>query len=475
MKYLFYKHHKSLLILILLAGLAFPARAQQLRTSYFMDKSIARLSMNPAFQPARGYVNIPVIGSIGASYNSNGLALEDIFFPKDGELVTFLDGSVHSDDFLKNLKDNNQFNIDFYTSIISTGWFSGRAFWTVDFALKATTTFSAPKTLFEFMKKGTGKEGSSYDMSDININLNSYAELAIGYSRPWNDKLMVGGKLKFLFGAANAEASIDHLQAELYNDAWTIRSYGKMNASFKGLSITNNTDNQGREYIDDFDVDSPGLGGFGAAIDLGATYKLLDNLTLSAALTDLGLIYWNAANSIGGEIKGEEFRFEGFDLAIGENDDHIPSMSDQFDDLKDDITNLYHFKETSGKSRTTWLRATLNIGGEYAILDNKISFGLLSSTRFYNPKAYTELTVSGNFRPCNWFAATLSYSCIHSDFQTFGFGLNFSPCWINFFLGSDYMVTKVTPQYVPISSSALNLHFGLAIPLARKKVQGEKE
>lgn len=473
MKYIHYNSYKCLLAVILLAGLAFPARAQQLRTSYFMDKSIVRLSMNPAFQPARGYVNIPVIGALGVSYSSNGLALEDIFYPKNGELVTFLDGSVNSDEFLKNLNDNNQFNLDFNTSIISTGWFSGKAFWTVDLSMKGMANISAPKTLFEFMKKGTGKEGEYYDISDININLNSYAELAIGYSRPWNDKLMVGGKFKLLLGAANAEASIDHLHAELYDNAWKIRSYGKLQASMKGLSLTEKTDDRGREYIEDFDVDSPGLGGFGAAIDLGASYKLMDNLTLSAALTDLGFIHWGSSNSVGGEINGEEFLFEGFDLAIGDDDKDVPSMSDQFEDLKDDITNLYHFKQVSGESRSTMLRATLNVGGEYAILNDKISFGLLSSTRFYKPKAYTELTVSANFRPIDWFSASLSYSCIHSDFKTFGLALNMSPGWINFFIGSDYMITKVTPQCIPISSSALNLHFGLAIPLARKRVMME--
>ena len=79
--------------------------------------------------------------------------------------------------------------------------------------------------------------------------------------------------------------------------------------------------------------------------------------------------------------------------------------------------------------------------------------------------ANTELTLSGNYRPVKWFEATLSYSFIHSKFKTYGIALNFSPSWINFFIGSDYMLTKVTPQCLPVSGNAMNLYMGVSVPL----------
>lgn len=464
MKYIYFKYT---LILLIAASFTLSAKAQQLRTSYFMDKSIVRTSLNPAFRPERGYVSIPVVGSLGATYTSNGVAVNDLFYPKGGKLVTFLDGSVETNAFLKRLKKNNQFNVDFNTSILSAGWYAGKGFWSADISVKGNTSVRIPKTLFDFMKKGTGLEGETYDIRNINAYIDSYIEAAVGYSRPINKRLTVGGKFKLLLGAANMDASIDHLHAEMYDTSWKITSTGKLNATMKGLSPTMETDNKGKEYINDFDFDTPGIGGFGTAVDLGASYKLLDNLTVSAALLDLGFINWSAGNTTAGAINGEEFNFNGFDLAIGENKDEIPSMSDQFEDLKDDINNLFHFKETNAKGRTTMLRATLNLGAEYSILQNKLGFGLLSSTRFYRPKAYTEMTVSANYRPLDWLSASLSYSFIHSDFKTFGWALNFSPSWIHFFIGSDYMFTKVTPQYVPISASAMNAYIGISVPLAR--------
>lgn len=139
------------------------------------------------------------------------------------------------------------------------------------------------------------------------------------------------------------------------------------------------------------------------------------------------------------------------------------------DDLTDNLQELFHFSETPSQSRTTMLRSTINLGAEYAVARNRVSFGLLSNTRIYKPKAYTELTASVNYRPTDWFAATVSYSFIHSAFETFGFALNFSPSWINFFIGSDYMFTKVNPQFIPIRASAANLYFGLGVPLGKER------
>ena len=455
---------KNILILFLLGALSVPAGAQQMRTSYFMDKSLVRLSMNPAFRPERGYVSIPVLGSLGASYTSNGLAVDDIFYTKGNKLVTFMDGSVDADGFLKRLKKSNQFNVDFNTSILSAGWFSGKGFWTADISLKGMTSLRVPKTLFEFMKKGTGEFGKVYDISNVNIYADSYVEAAVGYSRPLNERLIIGGKLKFLVGVANIDASIDRLRAELYDDRWKITSSGYLNATMKGLSATMELDSQDKEYINDFEFDTPGVGGFGAAIDLGATYQLLPQLTLSASVLDLGFIRWDGASTISGKAGGD-FDFNGFDLAIGDDNGDVPSMSDQFDKRKDEINDLFHFRETQATSRTRMLRATLNLGAEYSILCHTLGFGLLSSTRFYSPKAYTELTASVNYRPLDWVSASVSYSMVHSSFKTFGWALNFSPSFIHFFVGSDYMFTKVTPQFVPVSANAMNAYIGISIPL----------
>lgn len=454
---------KTILLTIFLLGVN-ALTAQQIRTSYFMDKATVRTSLNPAFRPARGFVGIPGIGSVFASYASNGVALDDLFYPRDGRLVTFMDASVEAGPFLDKLKRNNQINADFSLDVLSAGWFAGSGFWTVGLGVKGSVSGNVPKSLFEFMKLGSGPDGASYDVRDLHVYADSYIDLSVGYSRPINDRLTVGGRYKFLVGAANADMYFDELHAVTGGDLWRITSSGRMAASVKGLTPTFAKDNEGREYIDGFDYDSPGVAGYGSAIDLGASYKILDNLTVSGAVLDLGFISWSRNATTRGVASGS-FDFDGFDLPIGEQDTPGNSVQDQLDDLTDNLQDLFHFTQEESRSRTTMLRSTINLGVEYTLAENRVGFGLLSSTRFFKPKAYTELTLSVNYRPVWWFAGTLSYSFVHSSFKTFGFALNFSPSWINFFIGSDYMFTKVTPQFMPVKAHAANLYFGLSVPI----------
>ena len=456
-------YKRGLCALCLLTTVGMSVSAQQIRTSYFMQSSTARTTMNPAYRPERGYVSIPVLGAVGASYGTNGIAVDNFIYPKNGETVTFMDNSVNTESFLNGLKDENQVNMDFGTQVLSGGWYAGKGFWTVDVSIKGLANIRAPKTLFEFMKKGNGSQ-STYDIRNIRAYAEAYLETGVGYSRPITDKLTVGGKVKLLWGVGSMDATIDQMHAEMGETSWKVTSTGTLQTNMKGLVPEMEEDEQGRDYYNSFDFDSPGLSGFGMGVDLGATYQLTENIMLSAAVLDLGFISWSKGGSTLGKLDGT-FDFNGFDLAIGENNGDIPSMGDQFDAIKEDFENLLHFKKEGESGSTTRLRSTINIGGEYRLLENKLGIGLLSSTRLYSPKAYTELTLSGNYRPVKWFEATLSYSFIHSKFKTYGIALNFSPSWINFFIGSDYMLTKVTPQCLPVSGNAMNLYMGVSVPL----------
>lgn len=112
----------TILSVVLLLVVSNELAAQQLRTSYFMDKSIVRGNMNPALRPERGYVNIPVISGIGMSFNSNALTVDNIFAKKNGKVVTFLDESIAADKFLSTLKARNNLNIDFATNVLGFGF-----------------------------------------------------------------------------------------------------------------------------------------------------------------------------------------------------------------------------------------------------------------------------------------------------------------------------------------------------------------
>ena len=110
------------------------------------------------------------------------------------------------------------------------------------------------------------------------------------------------------------------------------------------------------------------------------------------------------------------------------------------------------------ESRKSRLASTLVLGAEYGFFNNKLAVGVLSTTRFVQPDALTELTLSANYRPKSWFNVALSYSAIQSAGKSFGLGLKLGPI----FLGTDYM-------FLGKNSNSVNGFIGVSIPLNKKK------
>lgn len=451
--------------ILLLSSISGNLRAQTARSLYFIDNAPTRLNLNPALQPMRGYFNIPVIGAFGTSVVSDPLSVDDFLDILD-QKNDFLD----NDELFHKLKNKNQVNFDLTSDIISFGFYAGKGFWTVNIGTKIMVSTSIPKSLFDFARNSDKleqlideftnrpdlsrlpaaleslKEG--YKVKDLRLNIDAFAEVGVGYSRPVNDRLTLGGRMKFLVGIANLDAHINEMsiKPDIPNRSWDVTTRGKMDVSMKGLELTSDA-NEG--YINDMDFDSPGVGGFGAGIDLGATYKVLNRLTVSAAVIDLGFINWSKSSTTTTSV----------------NQSHSYQPGEEGTDIFDyDLLQFETNKESKG--RTTSMRPSLNIGAEYTFLDNKLGVGLLSSTRFQKPEAFSELTVSANYHPRNWFSATLNYSFLHSDFKTLGIGLKLGPV----FLASDYIPTGDLK-----SIRRANAYLGISVPIGKRKGDIEKQ
>ena len=449
-----------IIIFILCLGTLSVAAQQTLHSSYFLKRMPMRHKLNPALINDYGYFSIPMLGNVNIGVQSN-LSLKNFIYPTDdGNLMTFMHQDVSADDFLDKIKNYNSVEMNVDLSVLSFGFFGFKGYNTFDISLRSHTGMYVPEDLFRFMKLGMDNEnGSSYHLRNFTMKTDNYVELALGHAHQINDKLTIGAKLKFLAGIANAQAKINRMDITLSEDKWEIMANGQMDASVLGASLQTKENGEIDDF--DFDIDKPALSGWGLGTDLGATYKLMDNLTLSAAVVDLGFIRWTK-NLRGATRNDESFLFDGFD-EIDINDDS--SIDDQWDDIADQLEDMVRFYETDAPSaRSTSLRTTLNIGAEYSILNDKISFGLLSSTRFSKPKTWTEIVGSANFRPASWF--NVAFTGTLSNYgPNWGWVLNLCPRGFNFFIGTDHMVTRVTPQYIPTKNATVNLNFGLNIPM----------
>ena len=387
--------------------------------------------------------------------------------------------SVSGSKFLDGLRETNRLNADINLAILSAGFKAWGGYNTIGINLRSNTNMTLPRDLFAFMKMGMSKSETHYHMDNLGIQSNNYFEIALGHSRKINDKLDAGAKLKFLLGAANLSMKMNNMDVTLSENKWMIRADGEMNTSLKGLTMPTKAESGKKiekpsqaDLIDwdNIDYDSPGLSGFGMAIDLGATYKVMDGLTVSAALLDFGFMSWS--NTIKSVTGNEPWEFDGFhEIAVDSElgDDDPNSLESQLDAIGKDLEDYasFHRKETDA-TRTAMLGATLNLGAEYALpMYDRLRFGFLSSTRINGRYSWSEGRFSANVAPLKWFDAGINYA-ISTFGSSFGWLLDFHPKGFNFFLGMDHTLGKITPQGIPVNSGNMNISLGMNVTFGAK-------
>ena len=487
------------------------ANAQFLRTSYFMEGTHYRQQLNPALTPTKGYFNLPVIGAVNATVGSTSLGYQDII-----DIIDDGDDFYTKPDFMNRLKDNNKLNVNFSTEILSAGWYKGKNFWSFNIGLRTDIGANLTKNMFTFLNEMETVEenwrNSNYDISGQQLNINAYTEIGLGLSRQINSRLTVGARVKALLGIGNMELKLNRvaMSANLPSDQqinqWSSESYwnsmtpsqaaqaaqelkdkfnnyhanltvgAELKSSFKGLELQ---EEEGKDYVTDFDFDSgkSGIAGYGFGIDLGASYKILDNLTVSASVLDLGFISWSKSSTKIASANPDPIDIKGSTYANMVDPNNPNTVMNAVNQLQNDAQG-YMDRVTNGdvldydmlqlevsdakESRKSRLASTLVLGAEYGFFNNKLAVGVLSTTRFVQPDALTELTFSANYRPKSWFNVALSYSAIQSAGKSFGLGLKLGPL----FVGTDYM-------FLGKNSNSVNGFVGVSIPLGGRKASKE--
>lgn len=475
------RHLKSYFAAILLASTCSVATSAQeaLRSAYFLEGYNYRHELNPAFAPERNYVSFPVLGNLSVGLNSN-VGLSTFLYPMNGQLATFMHPDVSADEFLGKLRNVNHIKENLNLTILSFGFRGFGGYNTFSIGVRENLSLSLPKDLFTFMKLGQDGPTSHYNFKNIGIAGNAIAEVALGHSRQILPQLRVGAKLKILVGGGDFNARISDMDVTLGDEMWSVRANGEVNiAAGNGLKVPTYAES-GKHYSnpddadlidwDGIDYSKFGIGGIGAAIDLGAVYQLHPDLELSASVTDLGFVSWN--NAVHGKTGTASWEFKGFeDVAIDKNSPNYESnkFDQQLENLGNDLEDAVEFHRLSdGGSRTTGIGATVTIGGVYtAPFYRGLKGGLLFTQRIDGIHSWTEGRISANITPVGFFDASINYA-LSTFGSSFGWIINIHPKGFNLFLGSDFQFFKVTPQYIPVGNINANVQLGINFTFGSK-------
>ena len=453
-----------------MAAAILPTSAQELRTSYFMETSNFRHQMNPAlledsyFGLLFSNIHVGMTGNIGAKqfiFDTNGLP----GYTGNYRYTTFMDPNVDAATFLNKLHDKNRFDLYLNYNLFSVGFKAWGGVNLLELNLRSNTNLTLPKGLFEFAK--TVGEKEHYEFGGLGMRTQNYMELALGHSRDINDQWRVGGKLKFLIGAAYADFTADNVTLDMTEDAWRIQSNAQVKASLLKSDVIHEdpskNSSDGRPRVKELDNFGFSLPGFGMALDLGVTYKPIENLTLSAAITDLGFISWK--NTHHASSQGD-YTFDGFDnIYIGGDENNTEDLEDQFDQIGDDLEEMFSVYDDGTKSATQALAATVNVGAEYKLpAYDKLRFGFLYTSRIHGKYSWHQGMLNVGVRPVKWFECNVN-GAVTSTGVTAGGMLSLKAPHFNFYVAADRFFSKMGKQGVPLNSSNGNITFGMTFPL----------
>lgn len=455
--------YASLVALCVMAGLA-TGYAQKANSLYFLSDAPIQTRMNPAMMPRSsgfglGFSNISL-------HVYSDLAFDDVFIPgPNGELRTFLHPDIDKQAFLSDLNDVSSLNTGMNLELFTLGIRVKNSYISLHSGLSMDMGVGVPKDMFSMVMLGMDPNASStrFDLTGFKFNTLLYSKTGVGFSTGIGDLISVGVNVDYLLGLTHMEAGFDALTIDASSSEWRVTSNGYFQvAGPTNLQFAYDEDNRFSGFDENTSLsnilNTPSIGGSGLSFDLGVTVKPLPFLKVSAALTDVGFIKWKK-DAIQRVSSNGTFTYEGMDLSTsnGEGDDEDGNP------LVEELQELVNFtKETVTEGYSSRLTTKLNLGAEAGVLNNKITFGLLSQTGFASSGVYQDLMAAANFKPGKMFQGALTYSLLHGEMSSFGAAINLKLLFINFFLASDYIPLRYG-SIAPLRNSYFNTQFGFNI------------
>ena len=467
---------RILLTISVLVAAVINCGAQNSQSEFFLDNNVYSYRINPALAGEKGFVGI-AIGNIDIALNSN-LGINSFLYPKpSGQgLVTGLNKSISSKEFLSRLKNVNSLNEDFGMSILAFGFWQKEkeVFHNVEINVREMANTSLPKDWFALLKSGSRE--TPYNLSNTNVSGLGFVEIAYGQSRSVNEKISVGGRAKLLLGLANVNTNFNDASLKLNGSELYCGINGELRGAIPFIKFgtkTSQYDPSRKNILDfskmEFDYSNISPAGYGLTFDLGVTYKPLNDLTLSFSVLDLGALGWKY-NTVGKSVAG--YTFTGFALDLsGEG------IQQESQKALDSAMELVEFEKQNGSvTSVEMLPCRLNLGARYRMpFYNRLSVGFLGTYRISRYMPWFDARFGATITPIDWLSLSGNYS-----FSTYGnnFGavLSLNAASINFIFGLDAYSGKVSKlkwdkldvpwlsaMPLPLGAFHYNLRLGITI------------
>jgi hypothetical protein len=469
-----------------------------------------RYFLNPASQPQPNFfVGAPVIGSTYLDLQFGALSFSDFLWndptPGANRVLHPLHPDADFGEFLDNFAKGASLDLDLDMNIFSFGFRVKSMYFTVDMRSRLNSGMSFSGDLLNLLLIGN-EDGRTYNINDMGFFLREHLEVGFGFSTKIGDMFTVGARPKILYGIASISSTQNNVDLFTSHELWDLNSHLELQVAFPGVILP--TDANGAIDFSEGDVafdstlfgedmevsrlidEATGNKGFG--IDLGVHFTPIDELKISASITDLGIIKWR--NYTYSADFDADLEFSGIEINSSTISDLLEGgdESDTTGFGRDILDTLLNSFDVSGNSDffTSGIGTKIYVGASYSLLKS-LDVGLL--TRFYMPQTGLDwdMMLHVDWHPNNFFEISMNYSPFKGGANTFGLGGTFRLGPFTAYLIADYLAARYTKLMVyneerdrnmflgvlPYNQSAFNIRFGMNLVFGwnqKKKLRRDK-
>ena len=412
-------------------------------TLYFMNSIPQVVEANPAIFPRyKTSIGLPVISSVGSVYTNNGFAFGDVISNADGT------SKVDLSKLTSRMTNNNYVQFAAQTDLFRIGLrINPKMYVMASSTLKAYERTMIPLGLVSLAVDGTVPIIGSYSQSSPSVEGSALLVTSMGLGYQVNDRLTIGGRLKYIIGQMNVTTDASSLLVQV-NDVYQITATGSASVRSSGLYNLTKAGYSPADHWSDY------LKNNGWGFDLGATYKATDKLTLGASLTDIGFVTWrNNTYQYTLDPAKATYTFSGIDISKLANN-NTNYLTGQLDSIK----NKFQATELATGSYTTYLPGKLFLSGKYDILDN-LSVGLLFFNEKYKERLSSGVTAAVNKNFGKWVSTYLSYTASNRSYNNIGLGVSFNVAPVQIYFVGDNLFGAATSM---VSNGNLNSYLNNA-------------
>ena len=431
------------------------AWAQPQFSMYRFNASLPQANLlNPAFYPNHKVViGLPVISSVYASADNDGMAFRDMFSYSESDSLQLDTVSI-----FKKLKDTQRIRVNESVQLFYFGLRGEKSYFSFGVHQVFETRFHYPGDIVGWATRGPASqhyEGKPLDLGKFYGRGMAYNKVSLNYTRDITSAFRAGIRFNYLFGVAAGETTDVSGTLTMSTDSVSINT-GNLRVQTAGIDFFDQDGLSARDYVD-YLLKTKNKG---MSWDFGATYTIADNLMLSAAVNDIGYIKWRDYTR-SYQVDPVYYTFKGFDLLELVN--QSPGQGSLQAEI-DSLQTLYRSSETTGNSFRTSLTGKFYAGINYRLL-NMNNFSALVYFDMFEKRIEPAISLGYNLQVRRFINATVGITYQNKQITNIGAGLALKLAALQIYATSDRANSFVYPS----RASRADAHIGANLVFGKVK------